>query len=228
VVRDGPRSRRAIGVELDLARPDTVEDALHQARTAFGNIDVLVLNGGGPPPGPAAELTPQSLVGSMETLLLAQVGLVAAVLPAMRERARERSRDRVQRRPTADREPRPIQHRAPAAHLKTLAGEVAKDGVTVNMILPGRTAPPDEFAHVAAFLCSARASYVTGSHVRVDGGLITGSDRSWMITGSDRPWSGDDTDRIPVVSEPVTGDASSERAMTVRPPICWRLRPGSR
>ena len=91
---------------------------------------------------------------------------------------------------------------------KTLAAEVAADGVTVNMILPGRietdrTAELDaanagrqgksvaeiaeaarstipagrygrvaEFADVACFLCSERASYVTGSAVRVDGGAI--------------------------------------------------------
>jgi 3-oxoacyl-[acyl-carrier protein] reductase len=97
-----------------------------------------------------------------------------------------------------------------AAYLKTLAGEVARDGVTVNMILPGRIdtdrvagldanqaerrgidiesvrkqsegsipagryGKPVEFADVAAFLCSERASYVTGSQVRVDGGLISG------------------------------------------------------
>ena len=93
---------------------------------------------------------------------------------------------------------------------KTLAGEVAADGVTVNTILPGRihtdrvdqidaaaaerqgktvadvvkaslaTIPGgrygtvEEYAAVAAFLVSARASYVTGSVVRVDGGVIRG------------------------------------------------------
>lgn len=91
---------------------------------------------------------------------------------------------------------------------KTLAGEVAKDGVTVNCVLPGRihtsrvdeldaaaamragstpeevaqssraTIPmgrygdPQEFADVVTFLASARASYVTGSQIRVDGGFI--------------------------------------------------------
>jgi 3-oxoacyl-[acyl-carrier protein] reductase len=93
---------------------------------------------------------------------------------------------------------------------KTLASEVARHGVTVNMILPGRIATdrvaeldgiraektgasieavqeasrndiptgrygrPDEFAAVAVFLASSQASYVTGSSIRVDGGMIRG------------------------------------------------------
>jgi 3-oxoacyl-[acyl-carrier protein] reductase len=95
-----------------------------------------------------------------------------------------------------------------AGYLKTLAGEVAADGVTVNLLLPGRIATdrataldqaraeqsgrsvddveeqavaqipagrygePDEFGAVAAFLCSRQASYVTGTAVRCDGGLV--------------------------------------------------------
>ena len=90
---------------------------------------------------------------------------------------------------------------------KSLANEVASDGITVNMVLPGRVATdrlreldegkaqrvgqsleeveneakgtipagryglPEEFASVATFLCSEGASYVTGSMIRVDGGL---------------------------------------------------------
>jgi 3-oxoacyl-[acyl-carrier protein] reductase len=90
--------------------------------------------------------------------------------------------------------------------MKTLASEVAGDGVTVNMLLPGsfateriagfdareaaarnipvaqvaaensaaipagRYGDPKEFAAIAAFLASPRASYVTGQMIRIDGG----------------------------------------------------------
>jgi 3-oxoacyl-[acyl-carrier protein] reductase len=203
----------AVGVELDLTRPVTVAGALEQAGSAFGSVDVLVLNAGGPAPGPAAELTPETVAGAVDALLLAQIGLVSAVLPGMRERGWGRElaigSSGVQQ-PIANLVRSNVARAGLAAYLKTLAGEVAQDGVTVNMVLPGRIdtdrvaaldadaarrrgldpaavrdqsegripagryGTPEEFADVAAFLCSACASYVTGSQVRVDGGLVSG------------------------------------------------------
>ncbi len=82
---------------------------------------------------------------------------------------------------------------------KTLAREVARDGITANIVLPGRIATDrishlhgsideaqkaaretipagrlgtaEEIAAAAAFLCSERASYITGVALLVDGGL---------------------------------------------------------
>lgn len=201
----------AIGVELDLERPETVDAALSNARESFGEIDVLVLNGGGPAPGPASELTPERLEQATRTLLTAQVRLANAVLPAMRAAGWGRilaiGSSGVQQ-PIPNLASSNIARAGLAGYLKTLANEVAADGVTVNMILPGRIATDRvagldarnaesagvsvqeiqsqsersipagrygraaEFADVAAFLCSDRASYVVGAQIRVDGGLI--------------------------------------------------------
>jgi 3-oxoacyl-[acyl-carrier protein] reductase len=203
----------AIGVELDLTDPASVTAAVERTRAEFGPIDVLVLNGGGPPPGPAAELTVADVAESMRTLLLAQIELVSMTLPAMRERGWGRI---VAVGSSGIQQPIPFLARSNvgraglAAYLKALANEVARDGVTVNMVLPGRImtdritaldtaqaersgtdaaavrsrqeeaipagryGTPEEFASMAAFLCSERAAYVTGTQVRVDGGLVSG------------------------------------------------------
>ena len=54
----------AIGVRIDLTEPSSADSAVAQARSAFGQIDVLVLNAGGPPPGSAAELSPEDMASS--------------------------------------------------------------------------------------------------------------------------------------------------------------------
>jgi len=76
----------AIGLELDVADPESVRRGIAEVADKFGAIDILVLNSGGPPPGTAAELTPGEMETSLNTLLLAQIGLVSQVLPAMRRR----------------------------------------------------------------------------------------------------------------------------------------------
>jgi 3-oxoacyl-[acyl-carrier protein] reductase len=126
----------AIGVEFDLTRDATVDDAVSRALWVFGAIDVLVLNAGGPPRGPAVELTQESLAVAAETLLLAQIRLVSVVLPAMRARGWGRvlavGSSGVQQ-PIANLVRSNVARAGLAAYLKTLAGEVA-----VTMILPGR------------------------------------------------------------------------------------------
>jgi 3-oxoacyl-[acyl-carrier protein] reductase len=132
----------AVGVEADLTDPAGVDAVIEAARgLGSGAVDVLVLNGGGPPPGTAAELDPDAVDAAVARLLRPHVRLVSAFLPGMRERGWGRI---VGIGSSGVQQPIPrlaasnVGRAALAGYLKTLAAEVAADGVTVNMVLPGR------------------------------------------------------------------------------------------
>jgi len=145
--RRGERARElaaglpgAAGLAVDLTR-DGVDGLVADAEAAIGPLDVVVLNSGGPPPGGAADLSTDAVRAAVETLLLRQVELVAAVLPGMRSRGWGRI---LAIGSSGVQAPLPglvlsnIGRAGLAGYLKTLASEVAADGVTVNMLLPGR------------------------------------------------------------------------------------------
>ena len=131
----------AIGVAVDLADPEAPARLHQQAVEAFGAVDVLVLNGGGPPPGTAAGLATDKLEAALQTLMVQHHRLVEAALPSMRERGWGRI---VAVGSSGVQEPIEMLalsntgRAALSGYLKTLAAEVAADGVTVNMVLPGR------------------------------------------------------------------------------------------
>ena len=201
----------AIGVAVDLIADGGPAALLAAATQAFGDIDILVLNGPGPKPMTASQLDPVNTARAVHDLLLVHQTLVNAVLPGMRARGWGRivaiaSTGVVQ--PLSNLALSNVGRTALAAYLKSLATEVAADGVTVNLVLPGRIATdrtdaidrgaaessgrsvedvraaseravpaqrygrPDEFGAATAFLCGAQASYITGTAVRVDGGLV--------------------------------------------------------
>jgi 3-oxoacyl-[acyl-carrier protein] reductase len=178
---------------------------------ALERADILVLNTGGPPPGSAAGTADAVWIQQFEAMFLSAIRLTRLALPGMRRRGFGRilavvSSGVIQPIPNLG-----ISNALRSALVgwaKTLAGEVAGDGVTVNCIAPGRIATDRvaeldqgrakregididqvekesraaipagrygdaaEFASVAAFLASPRASYMTGGVVRVDGGMI--------------------------------------------------------
>ena len=171
---------------------------------ALGPIDVLVCNTGGPPGGPdALGFSHEQWQAAYTSLVLGPMALVEAVVPGMRERGFGRV---VNVASTGVREPIPNlmlsnAHRIAMINaFKTVARQVAADGVTLNTVLPGRIdtdrliellgsheaavalaaeevpagrlGTVEVFAAVAVLLCSARASYVTGETVAVDGGLL--------------------------------------------------------
>ncbi len=131
----------ATGVVADLQEPDAPARIAAAAREAYGRVDVLVLNGGGPKPGPALDLDLDAVRTATELLLMPHVAMVREVLPAMREAGWGRI---IAVGASAVQEPSQllaassVGRAALAGYLKTLSIDVAREGVTVNMVLPGR------------------------------------------------------------------------------------------
>jgi 3-oxoacyl-[acyl-carrier protein] reductase len=130
-----------LGVTLDLTDPDSISAAVEQSRRAFGAIDILVVNGGGPPPSTAVGLGPDTTGPASVLLLDGPLRLIGQCLPGMRDREWGRI---VAIGSSAVQAPIPglttsaMYRSALASYLKLLSREVAADGVTVNMVLPGR------------------------------------------------------------------------------------------
>jgi 3-oxoacyl-[acyl-carrier protein] reductase len=133
----------AKGFALDLADADAIDPFLDLLARDFGQIDILVLNGGGPPPSLAAQIDPAFWRAQFDTMVLAGMRITNRLLPPMRQNGWGRIMAVAS---TSIREPIPgltasnALRSAVAGWLKTLAGEVAGEGVTVNMLLPGRLA----------------------------------------------------------------------------------------
>ncbi|PFG29985.1 SDR family oxidoreductase [Paramicrobacterium agarici] len=133
----------AVGIELDVTDAASRAAAVEKATHIFGPIDILVINGPGPRPGTAADSTAADVADSFERLVAPGQDLVSRVLPGMRERGSGRivavgSSGIVS--PIPNLSSSNMGRAALAGYLKTLAAEVAADGVTVNLVLPGRIA----------------------------------------------------------------------------------------
>ena len=71
----------ALAVRGDVTNAADLERLVAKTLEAFGGIDIVVWNSGGPPPGKAAEITDDSLEAAFELLLLPAVRLVRLCLP---------------------------------------------------------------------------------------------------------------------------------------------------
>lgn len=201
----------AFAIKADVANEAGMDALADEAVLRMGGVDILILNHGGPPVGPAVDLSLDELKAQFQKMVVAPIRLAMRLLPAMRERKWGRiitvgSSGMVQ--PLSNMVLSNALRAAIVGWNKTLSAEIAGDGVTCNILAPGsiltdrskdtaglrakregitveeairrnaetipakRYGTPEEYGAVAAFLASEKASYMTGSIVRCDGGNV--------------------------------------------------------
>ena len=200
-----------LALAADVSLPADVARVVDAGLEKFGRIDILVTNAGGPPAGRFESLSREQWEAATRLTLYSAIELTRHVLPGMKERHWGRILNI-----TSIAVKQPVENlilsnslrAAVTGFARTLANEVAAEGITVNNILPGytrterveelagmmaekegispaeftakwereipmrRLGEPREFAALAAFLVSERASYITGTSIQVDGGWI--------------------------------------------------------
>jgi 3-oxoacyl-[acyl-carrier protein] reductase len=196
---------RVVAQQADVTDARDIKALVERALQEFGSIEVLVAIGGSPPRGSFAETDEARLRQGFEMTLLPLFRLISAVLPHMRQRKWGRIvavQSRSVREPipalTVSNATRP----GAAGLMKDLSQELARDGILLNTVLPGRIltdrfregvthagdpsyvqaqekelpigrlGSAKEVADAVVFLASERASYINGVALAVDGGLI--------------------------------------------------------
>ena len=191
-----------VAIEADLATADGAARFVTEAQSRLGGIDILVANAGGPPSGSATGTSLDDYRAAIEANLLSTVAMCLAAVPGMRDRRWGRI---LAITSVGVRQPIPFLAASVTARtgvtgfLKTLATEVAADGVTVNSIQPGShltdrlrglhadqidalaaeisanvVGDAADFGAAAAFLCSAQARFITGTSLVIDEGASRG------------------------------------------------------
>jgi 3-oxoacyl-[acyl-carrier protein] reductase len=180
----------AIPIVADVSSVDGAVGFVQQAREALGGIDILVPNAGGPPPGDFAQTTVDQYLDAFTLNCHGAIAMCYEVVPAMQAQQWGRVvaiTSIAVRQPIANLILSNTARAGLTGFLRTLAREVAADGVTVNSLLPGLHATertkalhvdpdsltlgdPADFGAFGAFLCSESARFVTGTAIQVDGG----------------------------------------------------------
>jgi 3-oxoacyl-[acyl-carrier protein] reductase len=192
----------AQGFVCDVSTDVGGREFAERAIETLGSVDILVANGGGPPPG-GFEHTPEgAYLDALQKNLLSVVAMCQVVVPPMRQRGWGRVLAITSvsvRQPIANLILSNTARAGVTGFLKTLAREVASDGVTVNSIQPGTHATDritqlygtnleamsagiptgivgdaGDFGQIAASMCSEYAKFMTGVQLHVDGGAYAG------------------------------------------------------
>ncbi len=189
---------QVVPLVADVSSSEGATDFVDRATEALGGVDILVANAGGPPPGNFASTAFEAYGPALQLNLLSVVALCQAAVPPMRERGWGRVLAITSisvRQPIGGLILSNTARAGATGFLKTLALEVAGDGVTVNSLQPGShdtarlrsmygddlsgaaastpvgaVGRAEDFGAFAAFLCSDHARFVTGAAIPVDGG----------------------------------------------------------
>jgi 3-oxoacyl-[acyl-carrier protein] reductase len=194
----------ALAVRGDVTNSADLARLVERTLQAFGGLDILVWNSGGPPAGKASEIEDASLEAAFELLLQPLVRLVRLSLPHLQKSQAGRIvciTSAAVKEPTAHLALSNTIRPGVTGYAKSLARELGPDGITVNCVAPGRIntprmtelygadgpgvdelaqiplgrmGTPREFGDVVCFLASDRAAYVSGVTLLVDGGLSRG------------------------------------------------------
>lgn len=189
------------GVAADLNFELQAQRAVTEAISRLHGLDILVMNTGGPAKGAFSDISKAQWHSDFQSLWMSFIEAVNVALPVMKKQKFGRI---ILVTSLAAKEPLPNLTtsnglRAGLAGLcKSLANEVAADGITVNLLLPGytdtdrikelklseekirqlipagRLGHPQELASLACFLASPLAGYITGQSIAVDGGVLRG------------------------------------------------------
>ncbi|HTH57844.1 MAG TPA: SDR family oxidoreductase [Cyclobacteriaceae bacterium] len=181
------------------------KNLVEQSVKAFGDIEILVTNTGGPAAGGFDQFSIDDWKNLYNLLFLSAVDIIKQVLPGMKKKKFGRIlaiTSITVKQPVDNLISSNAVRTSLVGLVKSLSNEVAAHGITVNSLLPGYTdtnrlkhlveknpkvnevketipmrrfGTPQEFAAAAAFLVSERASYITGQSLAVDGGWIKGN-----------------------------------------------------
>ncbi|HYO75108.1 MAG TPA: SDR family oxidoreductase [Thermoanaerobaculia bacterium] len=204
----------ALAVACDVSSAADLQRWFDETVAHFGQVDIVITNTGGPPAAPFMKLTEEQWQSGIESTLMNVVRLSRLAIPGMQQRKWGRIvhlTSFVAKQPVELLTVSSTLRAGISALTKTLADQVARDGITVNAVLPGhfltdrqkqlseirakdqgitpeeylrkseqvipmgRYGRPEEFASAVAFLCSERASYITGASLQIDGGLYRGT-----------------------------------------------------
>ena len=207
--------RSTYGVSAVVVAADiTTESGQAAVLEAAGDIDILVTNAGGPPPGLWSDWGRDDFIAAFDANLLTPIALIKASLPGMMDRGWGRI---VNITSVAVKAPIPVLGLSNTArsgltgYVAGVSRQVAGSGVTINNLLPGlhdtdrlvmldkvdagargiseddarqarmqsvpagRFGTSDEFGAACAWLCSAKAGFVIGQNILLDGGAFPGA-----------------------------------------------------